>query len=364
MEMLIITMASWLGFNNGANDNFKGFATTWGSGTLTYRQAILLATVATVAGSLTSILLAGTLLHAFSGAGLVADTLITAPSFILSVATGAAITIFIATRWGLPVSTTHALLGALMGAGLTQGMQGVHAHQLLHSFIAPLLFSPVVAAMLSWVIVRRSVTSLPAQDCICVQTNNPCSVTPEGNLSLKQTLPMVSLVIDTQTHCAREQYPLQLSHPAMMDRLHVGSALAICYARGVNDTPKLAALLVAGKLLSVPMATVMIGVLMGLGGLIMARRVAETMSLRVSQMQPSQGLKANLVTAGLVLFASKWGLPVSTTHVAVGSIAGAGAGSGSLNRTTLRNILLSWVATLPLAALLTAGMIASLQHIG
>jgi len=67
-------------------------------------------------------------------------------------------------------------------------------------------------------------------------------------------------------------------------------------------------------------------------------------------MQASSGLAANFITATLVLFASKFGLPVSTTHVSVGSIAGAGASAKTLNWHVLRNVFLSWVATLPLAA--------------
>ncbi len=75
------------------------------------------------------------------------------------------------------------------------------------------------------------------------------------------------------------------------------------------------------------------------------------MSLQLSAMDAPQGLSANLITAALVLFASKFGVPVSTTHVSVGSIAGVGAGARTLDRRVLRNVLLSWAATLPFAAL-------------
>jgi PiT family inorganic phosphate transporter len=91
---------------------------------------------------------------------------------------------------------------------------------------------------------------------------------------------------------------------------------------------------------------------MALGGWLFAHKVATTMSQKVTRMDQSQGVRANLITAALVLFASKFGLPVSTTHVAIGSIAGVGASAGTLNGPTLRNVLLSWIATLPLAALL------------
>jgi len=76
----------------------------------------------------------------------------------------------------------------------------------------------------------------------------------------------------------------------------------------------------------------------------------------VTRMDHAQGLAANLITAILVLLASKLGMPVSTTHVAVGSIAGVGASAKTLDWHALRNVLLSWVATLPLALIVSAGV--------
>lgn len=93
-----------------------------------------------------------------------------------------------------------------------------------------------------------------------------------------------------------------------------------------------------------------IAILMAVGGLLFSRRVAETISLRLNHIDTRQGLSANMITAALVLFASKFGVPVSTTHVAVGSIAGIGAYAGTMSAKVLRDVLLSWVATLPLAA--------------
>lgn len=136
----------------------------------------------------------------------------------------------------------------------------------------------------------------------------------------------------------------------MQGRLHILSAGLICFARAVNDTPKLAALLVAAHLLQAQVSIGRIAGMMALGGLVFARRVAETMSRRVTRIDPTQGLSANLITATPVLGASQFGLPVSTTHVSVGAIIGVGAGADTLNWGELRNVLLSWVATLPMAA--------------
>ena len=92
------------------------------------------------------------------------------------------------------------------------------------------------------------------------------------------------------------------------------------------------------------------------GGLLQSRRVAETMSRRITDLNPGQGLTANLTTAALVLGASRLGLPVSTTHVSCGTIFGIGVVGGGARWRTIGQILLTWVTTLPLGFLLGAGI--------
>ena len=93
---------------------------------------------------------------------------------------------------------------------------------------------------------------------------------------------------------------------------------------------------------------------MAIGGLLNAREVALTMSERITRMNHGQGFSANLVTAFLVIFASKWGLPVSTTHVSCGSLFGIGLVNKKANLSVIRQIILAWFLTLPLAAVLSA----------
>ena len=95
---------------------------------------------------------------------------------------------------------------------------------------------------------------------------------------------------------------------------------------------------------------------MALGGVIMAKRVAQTMSQKITPMSHGQGLTANLITAFLVIFASKHGVPVSTTHVSCGSIFGIGTASGKGHWPMIGGIMSAWVLTLPMAFLL-AGII-------
>src|SRR6266404_32093 len=86
-----------LAYSNGANDNFKGVATLFGSGTCSYRQALLWATITTLGGSLLALYFAGGLVDSFRGKGLVPDAVTQQPAFVLAVSVGAALTVLLAT---------------------------------------------------------------------------------------------------------------------------------------------------------------------------------------------------------------------------------------------------------------------------
>ena len=126
------------------------------------------------------------------------------------------------------------------------------------------------------------------------------------------------------------------------------------FARGLNDTPKITGLLVAAQVFEIRWGMVAIAVGMALGGLLNARRVAETISNKITELNHGQGFSANLVTGFLVIFASNLGVPVSTTHVSVGSIFGIGMVTGKRNTKVIGSILLSWLVTLPVAMAFSA----------
>lgn len=356
--MLVILLAStalFLAFGNGANDNFKGFATIWGSASLGYRQALLLATGATILGGIASILIADTLVVQFSGKGLVPDTLANTPAFALAVGGGAGSAVMLATRFGFPVSTTHALVGGLIGAGLANSASALNLGNLGSKFLLPLLTSPILAALTAfaaYAILARIRSKPTGKDCICLVRGQPV---PAANVGLveRQDASCLAphLIVASQDECSQHLQPVaRASVSRLRDGLHLFSASTICFARGVNDAPKLAALLLAANLFDGIVSTLAITGAMALGGWLLSRRVAETMSHRINRLDAAQGISANLITAGLVLFASRLGVPVSTTHVSVGSIIGTGAAGRTLDLSVVRNVLLSWVATLPIAA--------------
>lgn len=127
----------------------------------------------------------------------------------------------------------------------------------------------------------------------------------------------------------------------LRDGLHFCSAGAVCFAHGLNDTPKIAALLLLAPGFDLHWIIILVATAMLLGGVFNARQVAETMSHKITTITHEQGLSANLVTALLVTFASKLGMPVSTTHVSVGSLFGIGLVSGKANSGVIRSIALS-----------------------
>ena len=142
----------------------------------------------------------------------------------------------------------------------------------------------------------------------------------------------------------------------LVDACHFLSAGVVSFARGLNDTPKMAALLLLVKWLTAPSDIGIVAIGIGIGGLLGARRVAETMSHKITSLNPGQGFTSNLTAGILVTLASVYGLPVSTTHVSVGALFGIGITTGQANVKTVMGIVLSWIITLPCAALIAGTM--------
>lgn len=355
--VLVLLAAAALAYANGANDNWKGVATLHGSGAMSFRAALILATVATVLGSATSIVLADGLLQGFSGKGLVPDELTTTPAFLAAVALAGAVTILLATRLGLPTSTTHALTGALLGISVFGFGNDAALRALWETFLRPLLLSPplalAAAALLYWLMARaRRRLGVEAESCACVEPNPVANATAIGSAAaVLRTAPIAQVTFGGPGACPAPAAGrgFRLTARQALDGLHTASAASVCFARAVNDTPKIAALALAtGSTTSWPF--LLVAAAMACGGLCSGRRVAETMSKRILPMNPGQGATSNLVTAALVLGASRLGLPVSTTHVSCASIMGIGVVTKQADLAVVRNILLAWLATLPLGA--------------
>ncbi|MBU6402573.1 MAG: inorganic phosphate transporter family protein [Verrucomicrobia bacterium] len=358
LTTLVFLAVCFLAYANGANDNFKGVASLFGSRTCGYRTAITWATVTTLAGSLTAMSVAQALLRKFSGAGLVPGALTASPQFVLAVALGAGATVILAALLGFPISTTHGLVGALLGAGLVAVGGQVNFAVLGRTFVAPLLLSPLLAVVVGAVVYllfryARLRLGITKEMCVCAGVEQQVIPLAQPNgVFAAQTLPTLSVAVDNPAACVQRYAGSVLGVNAgrLLDALHFLSAGAVSFARGLNDTPKIAALLLVAPAFNVRWGLFAAAAAMAIGGLLNARAVAETMSHKLTDMNPGQGFAANLSTALLVTTASVHGLPVSTTHVSVGSLLGMGGVTRQAKWKPVFGVLASWVITLPCAA--------------
>lgn len=371
--VLLCLLTVFVAYANGANDNFKGVATLFGANVTGYKTALALATLATFAGCVASIFLAEALVQAFSGKGLVPSAIAASPIFLLAVATGAGSTVMLAAILGFPISTTHGLTGALVGAGFVAAGDKLNLGVLGSAFFAPLLVSPAISILLTAPLykIAHGLTGrlgVTKESCVCIAPGvfapvaqtmavpaDQCCVT-EVAAGVGPTLPSISVSTGCAPACVDKYNGVVFGVTAqkLIDAAHYASAIAVSFARGLNDTPKIVALVLAVKALDLQVSMAAIAAAMAIGGWINARKVAETMSKKISAMNDGQALTANLVTALLVIFASGFGMPVSTTHVSVGAITGIGIVNGSANQGVVGGILASWLLTLPIAATISA----------
>lgn len=361
MLITLIISILFLSYSNGANDNFKGVATLFGSKTTYYKKAISWASVTTFAGAIAALFLAQTLVKNFSGKGLIPDELIQNPTFAISIALGAALTVFIATKIGMPISTTHALVGGLFGSGLMAIGTDFNFVKLGNTFLMPLFVSPILAASLSLIVYlifrkTREKLGINKETCICVSENQTAIQTNDLILTSG-----VSNNIEI-TKCEKvttEVYAgtiFGITAQKVLDVLHFLSAGVVSFARGLNDTPKIVGLLIVTNAFNIQLGMFLVATAMLFGGLLNAKKVGVLMSKKITPMNHGQGFTANMITGLLVTTASIHGLPVSTTHVSVGSIFGIGAATKKANSSIIYKILLSWVLTLPIATCLSAGI--------
>ena len=359
--MIVLGLVGLLAFANGANDNCKGVATLVGFGAATPRGAMIWAALTTAAGAGISFFLAGGLIKSFS-TGLFAQETGLEATFFIAVLIGAVGWIVFATFTGLPVSTTHAIMGGLLGAGLVSLSMGQIRWAELGSRVAlPLVLSPLLSMLVvygvSWPVNR--LLGRWAGRCMCVVED--ATITQTGGAGA--ALPLMTVVADTEKVCADQSPAMTISTTATTNAIHWASGGLVGFARGWNDAPKIAALSIGALAAAqvqggMAVAFAVVTLAMAAGGLLAGRRVLETLSRKVTPLPLAESLTASMTTALLVSCASWFGMPVSTTHVSTGAIVGAGVRSNprEVKWGKVRDIVMSWVVTLPVAAIMAASV--------
>ena len=318
IEIVGLAVLFLLAFANGANDVGKSVASLVHIGPtgLTGRRPLLWGGLFSGIGSVLAVLVAGRLFSTFTPQKIVGASI--EPGFVLVVLIAATLWILAATIVRLPVSTTHALLGAILFQGIfTFGVSSIAWDFLAVRVLLPLAGGPL-AALIGIYLFERLI--------------RPSQVGKKEN-------------------------------PKMAAISHWGSSAATAFARGVNDAPKMAVLggfFLAGNSVEgvwLPYSIVALAVVAG--SLVLGHRVAITLTRHAPALDHGQRLRAGVATALLVSAGAYLGAPLSTTHMNESASAGASGLKESI-RNALRGMVLPWLITLPAVGLL-AVLFASLS---
>jgi len=391
----LLVMAILAGFymavNIGANDVANSMGTSVGSGALTLRKAVIVAGVCTFVGAV--------LLGVY-----VTDTIrkgiINPASFspnpdlliygMISVLLGAGAWVSIATYLKLPVSTTHSIVGALIGFGLLgAGIQGIQ-WKVVGAIMLSWFISPIGGAGISYLlftIIKRKILDTPSP-LAAAKRVGPFFVSLVlfviglavvygaskrllGSLHFSYVLGIaaaIAIIGGLASYIFLGRYALgendeyeemeELSKP-----LEILSAAYVGLAQGANDVANsvgpIAAILAVMETQKVTMQVpvpIWVLVLGGVGLVIgistWGYRVMETIGKKITEVTPTRGFAAEFGAATAVIICSRLGMPISTTHAAVGSVVGVGMarGIGAINLGVIRRIGISWLVTLPISA--------------
>jgi len=402
METLVIAaiiVGFYMAWNIGANDVANSMACSVGSKSLTIFWAVVLAGICNFCGAV----LVGSHVSDTVRKGIIDTQAFTQDPRMLArgmlcALLAAAVWLNLASYFGMPVSTTHSIVGAIVGFGILEAGLG-HVHWAkLGQIVASWLISPLAGGIIAFVVFKLILRYILSAEepvvaarkgipiCVfIVFTTIILAIIYRGlkNLHLDLSAPkaivfsilggltaagVFALLAKRNRNCNGES-PLDeqlMQVERTFAALVIISSCTVAFAQGANDVANaigpLAAVAEIVKTNAVPgRVPVSIGFLV-LGGLGIAiglatfgYRVMRLVGIKVTEITPSRGVAANLAGMTTVLACSKMGLPVSTTHTMVGAIIGVGLARGitAINRQVVRSIFTSWLATVPIAAGLT-----------
>lgn len=393
-------LAFYMAWAIGANDVANAMGTSVGSGALTITGAVLVAGLLEFSGAF----LAGGHVTNTVRKGMLDAVLVEQnPELVLygmlAALASAGTLLLVATRFGLPVSTTHAIVGAIVGFGsVGLGVDAVawgKVSQIVVSWVTSPLIGGVLAFLIFGLIRSRVldrdkpieeltrigpffffyvffimglVTLFKGLKNLNLDLDLPQALAASTALGLVGAIFGLIVMRRASRRAGQmEDGDAQYRHvERVFVVLQIMTACAVAFAHGSNDVANsigpLAAVHsivttgAAGTTASVEpwmLALGGLGIIIGLAT--WGYRVMETVGKKITELTPSRGFAAELAAATTIVLASRLGIPVSTTHILVGSVLGVGLarGIGALDLRVVGSILVSWVATLPLAAALS-----------
>jgi PiT family inorganic phosphate transporter len=403
-DSIILIAGSLVGLymaaNIGANDLANAMGTSVGSGALTLNRAVIISIVANLLGA---VLAGGYVTNTISKGMISPDLFAAAPDklmfgmFAALVASG--IWVHLATVLGMPVSTTHSIVGAVVGFGMVSVGVGAISWGKVITIVLSWVVSPLAGAIIAggiYYLIRQRIlrSDSPEKQAMrwspvligSVLVVIVLSLIFKGlknlhlNLGFGQALalalPLAALgglvgrvwlkyLLRRDEQAEDQRTPLQ----AFFAHLQVMTACYVAFAHGANDVANavgpLAAIFSVVKTKSVVMQVEVPIWMLAIGGIAVGgglfafgSKVIETIGGKITEVTPVRGFCAEFGAASTILVCSRLGLPVSTTHVLVGAVVGVGfmRGMGFLDMRLLRNIASSWIITLPFTVALAMGL--------
>ena len=319
--LLVVVVAVALGFDftNGFHDTANSIATAIGARAMSPRVAVLIAAAANLAGAFLTTAVAKTV-----SKGIV-DAHLATQQTILAALVGAIAWNLITWRLGLPSSSSHALIGGLVGAALVQsGTKGVLWHGIAHKVVIPALVAPVLAGLSAFLVL------------------------------------LALLWLFARVHPGPANRSFRLGQ--------IASSTWVSFNHGANDAQKTMGVIALALVLhrhgdpaslSIPTwVKIAAGVAIGLGTYVGGWRIIRTLGQRIYAIDPPAGFAAQATAGATLYFATKWGYPLSTTHVVSGAVMGAGATRrlSAVRWGIAGNIVVAWLLTIPMAALVAAAL--------
>lgn len=399
----VTLMGLYMAWTIGANDVANSMGSAVGSKSVSVRNALILAAICEFAGSV----LVGSHVTDTVRKGIVSPECMSGTPELLAIGMacallGAALWLHLATWWGMPVSTTHAIVGAVAGFGVVAAGWGAVKWGAMTEIVASWFISPVAGIILGWIgfklIVklilgkeRPAAAAIRYWPWIVFVVIMVITVSTLCDKALRDRIPSISswftgwtalivsvsvsggialacgIFIQRHLGCYND---LPLDH--QLDRVEkvfaplvVLTGCSVSFAHGANDVANavgpLAAVFDIMKSGTIHMRAVVPMWILVLGGMgivlglaTFGARVMATIGGKITQLTPSRAVAANIAAATTVLVCSRMKLPISTTHIMVGAVVGVGLARGldAVNRNVAKSIFGSWVLSVPAAAVL------------
>lgn len=403
-ESMVLVIGYVFGFymswNIGANDVANSMASAVGAKAITIRQAVFIAGILNCVGA------------TFIGAhvtntirkGIVSTDVLADPHLALigalSALLAAALWVSFATWRSLPVSTTHSIVGAMIGFGIMAGGMAVINWGQLGAVVASWVISPVFSLIIGWSMFKIIVKCVLRREdavqwairlspffigaAVFVVVLSFLFKTPLGKTFSIQTPGALAVGIVTAALVGLFGQGLLKRFVPRDDRgteevfrkIQIGTSCYVALAQGANDVANAIGPLAViyflvktgtvGTQVPVPLFLLLfggIGIACGIG--MAGHRVMDTIGNKITTLTNTRGFSVDFAAATTVLLASKMGLPVSTTHAAVGGVMGVGLARGieAVNFGIMYKIVLYWILTVPAAALTSMAIFKILEFL-